>query len=413
MKSEKASFRLCIFLGFAYTMYVIGKLSFSAAMVGLIENDVLSKTETGIISGVFWLIYAMGQIAGAFLVNKMSAYLLIEIGMIGSALSNILMACTENFTFMLVAWCLGGASQMGLWPGLLKLTSTEVTERHRPKLIGYLGYAYSVGSLISYFVTAGILAIGSWKYIFLLCGVICGVAVPGIIYSEKTLSPVLERVLEQETNAVSKKGKLTWRIVWDRGLIFFALLMCLRTIVENGVGSWMPTILFEVYGVSSSYSSLLSVVRIIISLLGIALGAYVYSRTVLDELRSVFIVIVPLLPIMVILNYLSGLSVLVVLVLLFGATILLAASGPRLSLNYPARYQDIGLTATIGAIMNCMSTGGMAIATYGGGYIADHYGWNAVILMWTILIVLFLAVAVALIPIWKRFKRNWGLKRHE
>lgn len=84
-----------------------------------------------------------------------------------------------------------------------------------------------------------------------------------------------------------------------------------------------------------------------------------------------------------------------------------------MALNYPARYQDVGLTATIGAIMNCMSTGGMAIATYGGGYIADHFGWNTVIFMWTILIVLFLVVAILLIPIWNRFKRNWGLKRHE
>ena len=114
MRLEKASFRLCIILGFAYTMYVIGKMSFSAATVGLIEDGVLSKTETGIISGVFWLIYAMGQIVGAIIINKVSAYLLIEIGIVGSALSNILMACTENFAFMLVAWCLGAASQMGL-----------------------------------------------------------------------------------------------------------------------------------------------------------------------------------------------------------------------------------------------------------------------------------------------------------
>lgn len=411
MKLEKASFRLCIFLGFAYTMYVIGKMSFSAATVGLIEDGVLSKTETGIISGVFWLIYALGQIAGAIIVNKVSAYLLIEIGIVGSAVSNILMACTENFAFMLVAWCLGAASQMGLWPGLLKLTSTEVADKHRPMIISYLAYAYSIGSIISYFLTAGILAVSTWEYIFLSCGIICAVAVPGIIYSKRRLSPILEKEFEQEADSDSPKGKLTWRIIWDRGLIFFALLMCLRTIVDSGVGSWMPTILFEVYGVSSTYSSLLSVVRSVISLLGITLGAFVYARLKGDELPSLLIVMVPLLPMILILNYLSILSVSIVIVLLFGATLLLAAASPRISLNYPARYQDVGLTATVGAIMNCMSTGGMALATYGGGYIADRFGWNAVVLMWTILIALFLIVAVSLIPIWNRFKSGWIIQR--
>lgn len=410
MKVEKASFRLCMFLGFAYTVYVIGKMSFSAATVGLIAEDVLSKTQTGLISGVFWLVYAMGQIVGAFVVNKVSAYLLIGIGMFGSAASNILMACTENFWIMLIAWCMGGASQLGLWPGLLKLTSVEVTDRHRPAIIGYLGYAYSIGSIISYFLTAGILAIGSWKYIFLACGILCAIGMPGILYSQRRLSPVLEKALEEDMVAMSKKEKISWKLIWNRGLLFFALMMCLKTIVENGVGSWMPTILFEMFGVSSSYSSLLSVVRLVVALSGIALGAFIYGKTGTDELRSILIVVVPLLPMMLLLNNLSNLNVAVVTALLFGATLLLAASAPRLTLNYPARYRDVGLTATIGAIMNCMSTGGMAIATYGGGYIADWFGWNAVIRMWTILIILFLVVAVSIIPLWNRFKKNWGIK---
>lgn len=61
-------------------------------------------------------------------------------------------------------------------------------------------------------------------------------------------------------------------------------------------------------GILMENSSLLSVVRIVISLLGIALGAFVYSCAKLDELRSIFIVSVPLFPMMVVLNYLSDLS---------------------------------------------------------------------------------------------------------
>lgn len=410
-KSDKASFALALFLGFAYTMYVIGKMSFSAATVGLIEEGVLTKTETGIISGIFWIVYALGQIVGALVVNKISPYLMIEIGIVGSAATNILMACSENFRVLLCIWCMSGASQFGLWSGLLKLTSTEVSEKHRPVLIGFLAYSYSIGSIISYFLTAAILTVWSWKYIFIFCGVICGLALPGIVYSQMKASPILEKEIEQEMKGVQKKSKITWKLIWDRGLVFFALLMCLKTIVESGIGTWMPTILFEVYGVSSSYSSLLSVGRLVIALLGVALGAIVYGCAKADELHSLIIIMVPMIPIMFLLNNLSQVNVSSTIVLLFAAALLLSGTTPRMSLNYPARYRDIGLTANIGAIMNCMSTAGMSIATYGGGYIADAFGWNAVIRIWTIFVILFLVIAVGIIPLWNRFKRNWGIKR--
>ena len=77
MQVKKASFRLAVFLGISYTLYIIGKMSFSAATVGLVESGVLTKTETGMINGIFWLVYAIGQIIGAIIVNKVSAYLLI------------------------------------------------------------------------------------------------------------------------------------------------------------------------------------------------------------------------------------------------------------------------------------------------------------------------------------------------
>lgn len=410
MSVEKASFRLSVFLGFAYTMYVIGKMSFSAATVGLIEEEILTKTQTGIISGIFWLVYAVGQVIGALIVNKVSAYLLIEIGIVGSALSNVLMASTENFVILLLVWCLGGAAQLGLWSGLLKLTSTEVLEKHKPMLVGFLAYSYSIGSIISYFLTAAILAVSSWKYIFVLCGVICGLALPGIVYSHINASPVLEKEMGEQSNITRHRQKITWKIIWNRGLIFFSLLMCVKTIVENGIGSWMPTILFEVYGISSSYSSLLSVGRLVVALFGVALGAFVYAKARTDELHSLIIIVLPMLPIVLLLNNLPNIGVTTVIVLLFAGALLLSATTPRISLNYPARYQDIGLTANVGAIINCMSTGGMAIATYGGGYVADHFGWNAVVHMWTILIAVFLVIAIGMIPVWNRFKRSWGIK---
>lgn len=404
MKEQKASFRLSVFIFISYTLYVIGKMSFSAATVGLVESGILTKTETGIVNGMFWLLYAIGQLLGAVLINRFNPYLLIKIGILASALSNFILAGSENFIVILLAWCIGGLAQAGLWPGYLKIISMEVVDKHRDMLLGFLAYSFTAGSIVSYFVTAAILKAWSWKYIFVICGMVAVAALLFIIYTQVKDSPILEKKV-YEDNSVHKE-KLSFHIVWERGLIFFASLLVLKTIVENGIGSWMPTILTEEFGFSSSNSSLLSVVRLLVALAGVTLGTFVYSLVKSDEIRAIILLAIPIVPIMFVLNNLSQLNAITVIVLFFGVNFFCTAFHARISLNYPARYRDVGLTPTIGAIMNCMYTGGMAIANYGGGYIADTFGWNAVIRMWTVSIVLFLVLAFLTVPIWKKFKQK-------
>lgn len=405
MKMKKASLELSIFIFISYTLYVMGKMSFSAATVGLVESDVLTKTETGIINGMFWLVYAIGQLIGAAIVNKLNPYLLIKIGILGSFSANMILATSENFIVILLVWCLGGLAQAGLWPGYLKIITTEVTDQHRGPLLGFLAYSFSIGSIISYFVTAAILRAWSWKYIFVICGLTSLVGFLAILYTQKKDSPILEKKLQEDTSI--HKEKLSFRIIWERGLIFFALLLVLKTIVENGVGSWMPTILTEEFGVSSSNSSLLSVVRLLVALAGVAFGTFVYGIIKSDELRAIILLGIPVVPIIFALNNLSQLNPTTAIVLFFGVNFFCIALHARISLNYPTRYRDVGLTPTIGAILNCMYTGGMAIANYGGGFIADEFGWIAVIRVWAIIIVLFLLVALLAIPTWKKFKSKY------
>ena len=50
---EKASSRLFISLFVIYTIHIIGKTSFSAATVGLVDEAILTKTQAGLISGAY------------------------------------------------------------------------------------------------------------------------------------------------------------------------------------------------------------------------------------------------------------------------------------------------------------------------------------------------------------------------
>ncbi len=404
--TEKSSFILFWCLFFIYTSNIIGKTSFSAATVALIDEDILTKTQAGLISGAYWFIYAAGQLVGGFLVNRISPYLCLNISIIGSALSNLLLVGVDGFLPMLVIWSLGSAAQFGHWPAVLKLVSTEIVPRQRMMAMGRLAFCYCLGSILSYVFTATILAVASWEYIFVLCGLVNVVVLPPSIFASRRLSPVLRCEEEQAEQRAGKREKITWRLVWSSGLVFFCILMVIKAIADNGIKSWMPTIMMETYGATPSYTSLLSVVLLVINIFGVLVCHFIYDKTKCDELKTLIILYTAIVPMILMLLGFKSLNIYLVTVLMSFITLLLYGSGQILQMNYPGRFHAYGLTATVGGIINCFAAVGNVIATYGGGYIADNFGWDVMIGVWNVLLLAFVAISVAMLPMWRKFRRK-------
>ena len=309
---EKVSSKLFISLFVIYTIHIIGKTSFSAATVGLVDEAILTKTQAGLISGAYWLLYAVGQFAGGFVVNKISPYLLINLSIVTSAVANISLAFTENYLIMFAIWGLSGLLQFGLWPAILKLLSTEIVAKQRSSAMFRISFCYCIGSIMSYILTAAVLAKWSWRLIFILCGVVGACSILFALYAEHRLSPLLRE--EEEPREITKRerGQLTSQLVYTSGLILFCVLMVIKAVADSGIKSWMPTIIMETYGASPSYTSLLSVVLLVTNMLGVLITAFIYEKTKSDELTTLRVLYVAIIPMMLLLLNLKNLNVLTV-----------------------------------------------------------------------------------------------------
>lgn len=403
---EKASSRLFICLFFIYTIHIIGKTSFSAATVGLIDDAILTKTQAGLISASYWLLYAGGQFVGGFVANKVSPYHLINLSIVTSAVANISLGFAENYVVMLIIWGFSGLLQFGLWPATLKLLSTEIVASQRTGAMFRISFCYCLGSILSYVLTAMVLAKWSWKWIFILCGVVGAFSILFTIYAEHKLSPILKEEEKPQEVIKSDRAKLTWQLVCKSGLILFCVLMVIKAVADSGIKSWMPTIMMETYGASPSYTSMLSVVLLITNMFGVLITAYIYEKTRSDELTTLRVLYIIIVPMLLVLLNLKHLNVLIVTVIMSGITILVYGSGQILTLNYPGRFHKWGLTATVGGIINCFAALGNVVASYAGGFIADHFGWNVMIIVWNVLIIGFVLITICMIPSWKKFRRR-------
>ena len=74
---------------------------FTSAMAIIVEEGFMTKSQTGLINAVFWIVYAPFQIVGGIAADKYSPYKLIMIGLLGAAISNVAVV-TPSFCIILL-----------------------------------------------------------------------------------------------------------------------------------------------------------------------------------------------------------------------------------------------------------------------------------------------------------------------
>jgi len=403
MTKEKASIRLAMSLFTIYTLNCFGKLAFPAVTAALVDEMILTKTQAGLIGGMFWLLYAAGQLFGGVVSNRLSPYKLLTIGLIGSGICNILMAILPYYIPMFIFWGINGVIQFGIWPSVLKLVSTSVLESHRSKTYNILAYGFCVGSILGQLCTALVLTFLPWNVMFVCCGSVNLLMLIPVAICVRRYMPLLDSYEQEDTSGDKGKKKLPIGLILESGFVFFAILVCIKSFLDTGIKNWMPTILMETYSTSPSYSTLLSVIMMGVSLLGVSVGAKIYKTVKNSEAKMLCVMYVCVLPLMLLLLNFRNMNIFITTLILSLIALFIYGSGQAMLMYYPARLERFGLTSVVGGFMNSCAAFGNVLATSGNGTVADLFGWDACIIVWVSLTVLFIVLTVSLIPVWKKF----------
>ena len=409
MIKEKASLKLFWCLFFIYTMNTFTKIAFSAVTAALINDGILTKTQAGTVNGVFWLVYAAGQFLGGTLANRYPT-VLIKISLIGGGITNLLLAFSKSYIPILLIWSSNGILQMGLWPSVLFLLTNKIIPEQQNKSLTYIAYCYGLGSILSHLCTAAVLSQLSWNYVFICCGIMSLISVIPVFYMQKSLFPHLSSEAKKNETEKNEKQKLPRGFMWRSGVILFCALLCIKSLAETGIKTWMPTMLMESHGVTPGFTSLLSVALLILNLFGVSIGAFVYRKTKESETGTLLILYLTIVPLMLMLFGFKSMHVYAATAIFSLITVLLYGSGQIISMYYPTRFQSLGGTAFIGGILNCFAAIGNVIAAYANGLIADLFGWDMIIRLWNVIIIIFVALTLVLTPIWKKFRKEQGIK---
>ena len=407
LKDEKLSAVLFIFLFLLYAVVYMTKNMFTSAMAVIVEEGFMSKSQTGLINAVFWLVYAPFQVVGGYAVDKYSPYKLIMIGLAGATAANIVIYFNQSYYVMMSAWVFNAIIQFGVWPGVFKIVSTQLAPEMRKNAVFWLLFSTSIGlgisMLISSFVT-------HWQQNFLVS--VISLLITFAAYA--VLNSFLDKKMVETEPVSCENSKKTESnkqpmlpLMLSSGLIIFLIVSLLRVAIDNGIKMMTPVMLMESYkNLPAAISTRMSSVLIIFSAFGTFVAGFMQRNITRNESKAqIILYTISLLPLGVVcfLGYIHYLWILIAL----SVSIMLIHGASPFSQSFVAlHFEKHGRIGTVSGILNATASVGNVLASYVFAKMSEIMPWRGVTTIWLITIAFCILLCVAVLSRWTRFTKQ-------
>ena len=410
-KYSKLMFSACFA---AYTASYIGRINFSAVLPEIIGNGLFTKTEAGIIGSAFFFVYGAFQIVNGFLGDRFSPFKMITAGTLLSAGANTAMTfCTTN-TQMAFVWGFNGFALSLLWAAILKILANIINDGMRAKACLNISATLPIGTILAYLFASLSVKYFNWKFAFYIpSAILLGV---GIFFGIASVI-VKPRLTQREivTDALPENKKSTYRLfplLVTAGIFLILPADIIYGLIKEGISTWTPTMITEVYSADPSFSAFLSILLPILNITGVYIITPIYKKIFKkDELKTgAAIILFALVPLSSLI-FMERLPSVVSVALLAVITTALSAYNYMIITLVPMQFSYCSRTATVTGIMNTAAYGGCAAASYGFGIISDRIGWNGTVFVWIGLAVITFLITLGATGRWKKFKETSELPR--
>lgn len=407
IKSVKKSKLIVAAMWVLYCASYFIRTCYAATIAPLAEEGIYSKGEIGLIGTAFFICYGVGQLISGLIGDKINPFFMVMFGSVLGAVCCFLMPAAGSLGVLIGVWAANGLFQSMLWSPILRVFSETIDESLSKKAILNIALSLPVGTVLAYLMSSMIIKYLNWKYVFIFGGSVVVIAVLfagfAIFCSEKDIEKVsvIQKQNAEAHNNVNKKGLAA--VAVSSGLLFIMIPSFLHGMMRDGITNWVPAMISEVYGVSTSFSVFVTIALPIFNAFGAYLVTPLYKKLGENEMKTAgvtgFAALVPLL----IMLFMNKLPVYVIIVLLAVTTSVMYALNYLIISLVPVRFSKFGFTSGISGILNSGAHIGCALSSYGFGAISEKAGWSAVIIVWIVSSVLITVFSFASNKRWSRF----------
>lgn len=406
--SKSVSIAIVTFLFFSYAFISLTKNCFSSAMVFIVDEGILTKSQTGVITSSFYVIYGVLQIVGGLLADRWHPERLITIGFLGAGIANLVIYFNQSYAIMLSAWIFNALTQFPVWPCIFKIISSMVEPSIRKKGMFLMTFATSTGLVFGYIMAA---VVSRWQQNFLVSaiGLISLAVIWSIVWLFSTKKSEMVLNAHEEPTVPHHDEHPHFKLlpaIVKSGVIYVIFFNLIANVFVIGVKSFVPSIIKESYSsVTSSFATIISIIVLITGALGSVFAKLWYPRPFKNEI-SVFSAAftLALIPCGIVL-FVGKINYWIIIGAMALLMVIIASS--NLYYSYISAYFGRwGKSGTLSGITNFAASFGVVFANLVLTRIADGFGWTVTLIVCFILLLAGTVLTYIAVPKWKKFKEE-------
>lgn len=276
---NRLALRLMPLLGVLYLVAYIDRSNISFAKLQMLGSLGLSEVAYGLGASLFFIGYLIFEVPSNVLLHKYGAPKWMARIMFTWGVVTILLAFTQNATMFYVLRFLLGASEAGLYPGVIYYLTLWFPQRHRVRMLGYFTVGSSLGNMVGAPICGwlldkgGLFGLQGWQLVFVVTGIpsvlltlvvlFCLPASPrAATFLSDEEKNWLSRTLDNESAQARKSAanhSTLLSVLTEPRVIGMALYYMMLSISVYGVSYWLPT-LVKGFGVSNTTNGFLNII---------------------------------------------------------------------------------------------------------------------------------------------------------
>lgn len=373
--NQKNENKIIFICWLAYTAAYVGRLNFNASIVAIISDLGVTKADAGLVSSFFFFAYGAGQLVNGILSKKYNAKIMIFLSLICSAIFNIMMPLCNDISLMKFIWMGNGIVQSVLWSTLIKTLSDFVSDKKLPKAILAMSTTVALGTLVAYGISSISVKLGSWQIVFYVASVVLVIS-SFVWLSLFGKSP--EKVTQIE-EAKGEKVKMAKPVILALCLAAFAGVA--NGFIKDGINTWVPSVLYEEFGVSQSFSILLTLLLPMVSTMGAAIAKKIHEKIRSHAaMNCIFYVFSALLCGGILLSMKIH-NIVTIMICFICIACGMAMINNVITSMFALDHRQMLNAGFAAGLLNTFCYVGSTVTSYTLGAVSQSFGWNAVFII--------------------------------
>ena len=277
---KKLKWQVFLSATLGYGLYYVGRLSLNVVKKPIVDAGILNESELGIIGSALFFSYAIGKLTNGFLADHSNIKRFMAIGLLISALANLMMGFTGTFLFFAIFWGVNGWVQSMGAPSCIVSLSRWYKDEERGSFYGFWSTSHNIGEALTYILTAVVVSYFGWEWGFRAAAIagLLGALMISMFFHDtpesKGLPSVNEDFRKEKTSTWNEqKGVLKNPYVW-----ILALSSAFMYISRYAVNSWGPYYFEAAKGYSLTQANTLVAISAVCGILGTASSGFISDK---------------------------------------------------------------------------------------------------------------------------------------